>query len=290
METVLRRGPWAFADRMVVLQRWTPYMMAGLLDFIPFWVQIRGIPLQFMNQDVIAHIGRAMGLLMDVDYNAEAIARVQYARVRLNLDVTQPLRFQKNFQFTHGYNTLLRFRYERLRGFCEVCGMLTHDSGACLIQNGGPANHSDGDDNDEDTDSEEEHEDRDLPNGDLPEGNHHRNVAVEANGNPRQAGGVIIEEIQEDVEAFEDEESEAEGTVHSEEMEETEARDAKEEELRNAIVPTKESLKKKFEDDPSEVMRFQNMEGGQESGCNKKLAAGTERVSGEVGPEPPQAP
>lgn len=121
----MRRGPWAFAERMVVLQRWTPYMMPDMLNYIPFWIQIRGIPLQFMNQDVIAHIGRAIGLLMDVDYNAEAIARVEYARVRLNLDIMQPLRFQKNFQFTQGYNTLLRFCYEILRGFCEVCGILT---------------------------------------------------------------------------------------------------------------------------------------------------------------------
>lgn len=46
----------------------------------------------------------------------------------------QPLYFQRQFQFTPGVNTLLRFRYEHLRGFCETCGMITHDSGNCLIQ------------------------------------------------------------------------------------------------------------------------------------------------------------
>lgn len=193
METVLRRGPWAFADQMVVLQRWTPYMMPGMLNFIPFWIQIRGIPLQYMNQDVIAHIGRAMGLLMDVDYNAEAIARVEYARVRLNLDVKQPLRFQKNFQFTQGFNTLLRFRYERLRVFCEICGMLTHDSGACLIQNGGPVHSSDSDDDDGDVNGDDEQEGRGLANGVLrPELHHH---GVVADRNQAQVGGVRIEEI-----------------------------------------------------------------------------------------------
>lgn len=150
METVLHRGPWDFAERMLVLQRWSPLMNPPLLIFIPFWIQIRGIPLQFLNQDVAAHIGRAMGQLMDVDYNAEAAARVEYVRVRLNWDVEHPLRFQKHFQFTPGVNTLLRFRYERLRGFCEVCGMLTHDSGNCLIQNGGIGDQPNSDDSDDD--------------------------------------------------------------------------------------------------------------------------------------------
>lgn len=63
--------------------------------------------------------------------------------------------------FTDGNNTLLRFRYERLRGFCEVCGMLTHDSGACHIQNGGDEHQWDDDDADDD-------EDLPFANDDLP--------------------------------------------------------------------------------------------------------------------------
>lgn len=42
------------------------------------------------------------------------------------------LKFQRNFQFSHGINTLLKSRYERLRRFCDQCGMITHDSGECL--------------------------------------------------------------------------------------------------------------------------------------------------------------
>lgn len=170
METVMRRGPWSYADRMLVLQRWTPLMDMAILNFIPFWIQIRGIPLQFMNREVIVHIARNMGQYIQMDYNEESGARLEFVRVRINWDVTQPLKFQRNFQFQLGVNTLLKFQYERLRGFCEVCGMLTHDSGACVIQNGGPGDG--GDDNDSGDDQED---------GEIPP-NH----------------GVIIEEIHED--------------------------------------------------------------------------------------------
>ena len=144
METVLRRSPWAFNDRMLLLQRWSPQL--PLLNFIPFWVQIRGIPFQFLNREVCEHIGRALAQVLDVDFDAETAARVDFVRVLLHWDINQPLKFQRYFQFTEGVNTLLRFRYERLRGFCEVCGMMTHDSGACLIQNGGEEQDEDDDD------------------------------------------------------------------------------------------------------------------------------------------------
>ncbi|XP_013665443.2 uncharacterized protein LOC106369893 [Brassica napus] len=153
LEMVIRRGPWAFADRMLIMERWTPDFNPLMLNFIPFWIQIRGIPFQYMSQDVVIHIGRALGMYMEVDYNAEVTARREYARVRINWNVDEPLRFQKQFQFLPGINTLLRINYERLRGFCEVCGMLTHDSGACLIQNGGQDNADEDDDNGSDDDN-----------------------------------------------------------------------------------------------------------------------------------------
>lgn len=57
MQSVLNRGPWAFYDRMIVLQRWNPDMDMLMLNYIPFWIQIRGIPLQFLTRNVISYIG-----------------------------------------------------------------------------------------------------------------------------------------------------------------------------------------------------------------------------------------
>ena len=183
MDTVIRSGPWAYADRMLVLQRWTPLMDMAMLNFIPFWIQIRGIPLQYMNRTVIVNIARVLGEYIQMDYNEEVGSRMEFVRVRLNWNVNNPLKFQRNFQFTPGVNTLLRIQYARLRGFCETCGMITHDSGACLIQNGGA------DQNDEDNDSEGDDADVELV--------------------PNQ--GVLIEEIIEESDEVADADNEAEG-------------------------------------------------------------------------------
>lgn len=128
LETVLRRGLWSYAERMLVLQRWSPEMDPSALNFIPFWIQIKGIPLQFMNFGVIDSIARSLGEVLGTDFD-EANSRVQFVRVRVNWNVNNPLRFQRNYQFIPGENTVISFFYEHLRGFCAVCGMMTHDSG-----------------------------------------------------------------------------------------------------------------------------------------------------------------
>ena len=131
-------------------------MDMALLNFISFWIQIRGILLQYMNREVIVNIARNMGQYIQMDYNEESGARLEFVRVRINWDVSHPLKFQRNFQFQLGVNTLLKFQYERLRGFCEICGMLTHDSGACVIQNRGPRDGDEDDDSGGDNDDVEE--------------------------------------------------------------------------------------------------------------------------------------
>ncbi|RID46687.1 hypothetical protein BRARA_I03332 [Brassica rapa] len=72
-----------------------------------------------------------LNLVMTVDFNPSVNAAVEFIRIRLNWNVGNPLKFQRNFQFSPGVNTLLKFRYERLKGFCDQCGMITHDSGEC---------------------------------------------------------------------------------------------------------------------------------------------------------------
>lgn len=84
MDTVIRRGPWAYVDRMLVLQRWTPLMDMAMLNFIPLWIQIRGIPLQYMNRMVIVNIARVLGEYIQMDYNEEVGSRMEFVRVRLN--------------------------------------------------------------------------------------------------------------------------------------------------------------------------------------------------------------
>ncbi|CAA7025875.1 unnamed protein product [Microthlaspi erraticum] len=160
MQSVLNRGPWAYGERMLVLQRWKPDLDDSDLNIILFWVQIRGIPIQFLTRNVIYHIGDFLGYVDTINIIPEASAAVQFVRAKILWKVTNPLRLQKNYQFTHGVNTVLKFKYEQLRGFCEGCGMLTHDTGECIPNDDAhsPGNNDNDDaDDDDGNQMEEEH-------------------------------------------------------------------------------------------------------------------------------------
>jgi len=87
-----------------------------ILNFIPFWIHISGIPFQFKNREVILHIARAMGQYIQMVYNEEMGGKLEFIKVRLNWDVNQSLQFQCHFQFAASVNILLRFHYEMPEG------------------------------------------------------------------------------------------------------------------------------------------------------------------------------
>ncbi|KAG2330242.1 hypothetical protein Bca4012_020162 [Brassica carinata] len=106
---------------MLVLQRWTPLIDMEMLNFIPFWIQIRVYRSNTYRQ-VNVHVARVLGECIQMDYNEEVGNRLEF--VRMNWNVNNSLCFQRNFQFSPDINSLLQFQYERLRGFCKTCGML----------------------------------------------------------------------------------------------------------------------------------------------------------------------
>lgn len=77
-------------------------------------------------------VGNRLGhvALVDFDENAN---QVGFVRVKIDWNVDDPLRFQKNFQFTADENTIIKFRFERLRNLCSKCGSLKHDIKECSL-------------------------------------------------------------------------------------------------------------------------------------------------------------
>ena len=93
-----------------------------------------------------------MAPVFDVDFD-ENSTRYDFVWVQLFWNVDNPLRFQRNFQFSADVNTLLSFKHERLRSFCQTCGHLSHERHDCPLgfDDDHPPAASD-DDNDDDSD------------------------------------------------------------------------------------------------------------------------------------------
>ncbi|XP_024006605.1 uncharacterized protein LOC18010899 [Eutrema salsugineum] len=88
-----------------------------------------------------------MGHFLETDFQGDGALNVEYVRVRLLLNIDSPLRFQRLFQF--GKDTsILKFRYEKLKGFCSVCGLMVHEAAECPAKNAGLVDEPNDDDND----------------------------------------------------------------------------------------------------------------------------------------------
>lgn len=93
MLSVIRRGPWTFNDWMCITQRWNPLLSEDDLNFIPFWVQIKGIPLHFLIKRIIREIRINIGNYLETDFEGEGAVLGYYVRVKLRWNVESPLRF-----------------------------------------------------------------------------------------------------------------------------------------------------------------------------------------------------
>ena len=99
-------------------------------------------------------VGNILGYVVDVDFD-ENTNQLGFIRVKLAWNLDDPLRFQRNIQFQANENTIIKFRFERLRNFCTKCGSLKHDANECALtfEEDNPAHDDEGSD-----DNHQEHE------------------------------------------------------------------------------------------------------------------------------------
>jgi len=167
MNLVLQRGPWSFNDWMLSVHRWFPNITEGEMKIIPFWVQIQGIPILYLTNAMARVVGSRLGYVTDVDFDENA-NQMGFVRVKLAWNFDDHLRFQRNFQFQENENTIIKFRFERLRNFCTKCGSLKHDVKECNLsfEEYVPVNVND--DNDDDNHDQGHDEDDMAAEDSLP--------------------------------------------------------------------------------------------------------------------------
>lgn len=92
-DRILRMKPWNYHGAVFLLD--SPHDHGGPTDFnqhlVPFWVQIHGLPLRAMNRLVGTQIGSLIGEVVEVYCNGDGVALGRCTRVRVLIDVREPL-------------------------------------------------------------------------------------------------------------------------------------------------------------------------------------------------------
>lgn len=136
LKRVLEGSPWSFFNVPLILH----YLKKGEhplrvpLVRLPFWVQIYDLPHGFMSEKIGKQIGNFIGSFLEYDSSNNLVAWRNYMRIRVDVDVTLPLKWFKNIRRASGESFVVNFKYEKLNTFCFVCGRLSHTDKFCEVR------------------------------------------------------------------------------------------------------------------------------------------------------------
>lgn len=103
------------------------------LKSLPFWVQIHDISHGLFTEKVGKSLGNFIGTFLEYDESNLGVAWKPYMRIKVEIDVDQPLRRWKKVKISNEAASQVNFKYERLHIFCFISGKLGHSERFCDV-------------------------------------------------------------------------------------------------------------------------------------------------------------
>ena len=134
MGRILSTEPWSFDKSLVVTQSFDRNSSVEELSFdkVSFWVQVHNIPIRYRNRSVAEDICDSISQVHRSAENSEG-GGGSYMRVRVTLDVYQPLCRGRVIKLEEGEKIWVSFKYQSLPNICYQCGCFDHGDKYCDI-------------------------------------------------------------------------------------------------------------------------------------------------------------
>ena len=89
MEWVEKSGSWNFENNLLFLCRWKKGLSSTNIVFMhaPFWVQVWGLPFEFMNEGVGKDIGGTIGNFLEVDKCSWQSNQAKFMNIRVDVHI-----------------------------------------------------------------------------------------------------------------------------------------------------------------------------------------------------------
>ncbi|XP_035547260.1 uncharacterized protein LOC118348857 [Juglans regia] len=134
-QRIFQEAPWSFDRYLVLLKHLEGDLQVTKIRLheASFWIRLYDMPLNAMNAKVGRLIGNKIGIVEEVDGEQGEVAWGEYLRIRVKIDISQPLMrgITVNLgQFGLGW---IRFAYECLPNFCYMCAKISHRQKDCEI-------------------------------------------------------------------------------------------------------------------------------------------------------------
>ncbi|KAK9987692.1 hypothetical protein SO802_027931 [Lithocarpus litseifolius] len=113
VDNILANEPWSYDKNLMVLQQYEAGSEVEDLTFnlTHFWVQVHGIPVRFMNKRVAEGLCETVGQVCHLQ-NAPTVDGGSFMRVRVLVDISQPLCRGRVIAFDDDMEQWVSFKYE----------------------------------------------------------------------------------------------------------------------------------------------------------------------------------
>ncbi|KAL4278110.1 hypothetical protein GQ457_03G017360 [Hibiscus cannabinus] len=125
---ILKRGPRVFNDDWFVILPLNPLFSIDEYFFtnIIIWVRILRVQIGLMSESLGRSLGACIGSVVGTDMRIIDGNMGEFMRVRINIDVTKPLRRCVALGGCGTKPRLCPLQYEKLPNFCHGCGLIGH--------------------------------------------------------------------------------------------------------------------------------------------------------------------
>lgn len=136
-DEVLKGGPYITYGCPLYLKVMPPCFtfQSGVHNQLPIWLQIHGLPIDCWSTSGLSKIASQLGTPLFTDRFTKQRERVNYARVLLEIDITQPPPLHMEIMLPDGQDVELDLRYETILKLCTVCRQLGHYQDHCPALN-----------------------------------------------------------------------------------------------------------------------------------------------------------
>ncbi|XP_019234070.1 PREDICTED: uncharacterized protein LOC109214587 [Nicotiana attenuata] len=133
---IMEKGPYTFNNRPMILKNWEPEfdMDKEPMRVMPMWVTLPGLPIQCWAEENLGRIASCLGKPICTDKLTANCERVSYARVLIEMDITQPFSDELHLELSDGKVRVQTVEYEWIPKFCQECNQFGHLNGECILE------------------------------------------------------------------------------------------------------------------------------------------------------------
>ncbi|XP_019238403.1 PREDICTED: uncharacterized protein LOC109218493 [Nicotiana attenuata] len=126
---VLYTGPHTIGNKPIILKSWTAdfNFYDEVLKEIPLWVSFPNLPLNCLGKITLSRIASILGCPIYADECTSSAARILYARVLIEMDISKELPTSVVVLDPTGKNFEQKVEYDWVPTYCQKCCMVGHD-------------------------------------------------------------------------------------------------------------------------------------------------------------------